>query len=178
MRFVQVMSQFHIMKLTYLLCFIAIWLQTSLHLRQLFHNSQIFAHHNPVSLSKPISSNKGIHTEKVRNFPQILLRNSYLYHRFAYPKGVHSYRNFLQPMRTPSSLPPAHAYSEFQYYLLFPGLVQIKIELFHNTERDLNRCTFSYPNRVFVFMASVNYISRCHGSILNCITCHDLYRGH
>ncbi len=29
-----------------------------------------------------------------------------------------------------------------------------------------NRCTFSYPNLVFVFMASVNYISRCHGSFL------------
>ncbi len=26
------------------------------------------------------------------------------------------------------------------------------------------RCTFSYPNWVFVFMASVNYIWRCHGS--------------
>ncbi len=40
------------------------------------------------------------------------------------------------------------------------------------------RCTFSYPNRVFVFMASVNYISRCHGSFLNYVTCHDLYWGH
>ncbi len=29
------------------------------------------------------------------------------------------------------------------------------------------RCTFSYLNWVFVFMASVNYISGCHGSFLN-----------
>ncbi len=43
---------------------------------------------------------------------------------------------------------------------------------------DFNRCTFSYPNWVFVFMASVNYISRCHASFLNCVTCHDLYWGH
>ncbi len=27
---------------------------------------------------------------------------------------------------------------------------------------DLSRCTLSYPNWVFVFMASVNYTSRCH----------------
>ncbi len=40
------------------------------------------------------------------------------------------------------------------------------------------RCTFSYPNWVFVFMASVNYISRCHGSFLNYVTCHELYWGH
>ncbi len=32
-------------------------------------------------------------------------------HRFTYSKGVHSYRYFLQPMRTPNSLPSAHAYS-------------------------------------------------------------------
>ncbi len=32
-------------------------------------------------------------------------------HRSTYPKGVHSYRYFLQPMRTPNSLPPVHAYS-------------------------------------------------------------------
>ncbi len=37
------------------------------------------------------------------------------------------------------------------------------------------RCTLSNPNWVFVFMASVNYISRCHGSFLNCVTCHELY---
>ncbi len=42
----------------------------------------------------------------------------------------------------------------------------------------LNRCTFSYPNWVFVFMGSVNYISRWHGSFLNCVTCHDLYWEH
>ncbi len=30
---------------------------------------------------------------------------------FTYPKGVHSYMYFLQPMRTPNSLPPIHAYS-------------------------------------------------------------------
>ncbi len=39
----------------------------------------------------------------------------------------------------------------------------------------LDRCTLSYPNWVFVFMASVNYISRCHDSFLNCVTCHELY---
>ena len=32
-------------------------------------------------------------------------------HRFTYPKCVHSYRYFLQPMHTANSLPPAHAYS-------------------------------------------------------------------
>ena len=42
----------------------------------------------------------------------------------------------------------------------------------------LFRCTFSYPNWMFVFMASVNHISRCHGSFLNCVTCHDLFWGH
>ena len=34
------------------------------------------------------------------------------------------------------------------------------------------RYTFSYPNWMFVFMGSVNYISRSHGSFPNCVTCH------
>ncbi len=36
------------------------------------------------------------------------------------------------------------------------------------------RCTLSYLNWVFVFMASVNYISRCNGSTLNCVTLREL----
>ncbi len=40
------------------------------------------------------------------------------------------------------------------------------------------RCTLSYPNWVFVFMASVNYISRCHVTFMSCVTCHELYWGH
>ncbi len=43
-------------------------------------------------------------------------------HRFTYSKGVHSYRYFLQPMRTPNSLPSAHAYSPI---LLFGCLIAI-----------------------------------------------------
>ncbi len=31
-------------------------------------------------------------------------------HRFTYPKGIHSYRFFLQLMCTANSLPPVHAY--------------------------------------------------------------------
>ncbi len=42
-------------------------------------------------------------------FPEAILKETS--HRFTYPKGVHSYRYFLQPMRTPNSLSPAHAYS-------------------------------------------------------------------
>ncbi len=42
---------------------------------------------------------------------------------------------------------------------------------------SLYRCTFSYPTWVFVFIASVNYKSRCHGSFLNSVTCHDLHWG-
>ncbi len=37
-----------------------------------------------------------------------------LIHRFTYPKGAHSYRYFLKPMRTPNPLPPAHAYMHGQ----------------------------------------------------------------
>ncbi len=40
-----------------------------------------------------------------------------------------------------------------------------------------NRCTFSYLNWVFVFMANVNYISSRHGSLLNRVICHDFYWG-
>ncbi len=39
------------------------------------------------------------------------LNKTCVFHRFTYPKGIHSYRYFLQPMRTPYSMPPVHVYS-------------------------------------------------------------------
>ncbi len=38
---------------------------------------------------------------------------------FTYPKGVHSYRFFLQPKRTPNALPPVHAYAIFAYGTIY-----------------------------------------------------------
>ncbi len=50
-----------------------------------------------------------------------------MFHRFTYPKGVHSYRYFLQPMRTPKSLPPAHAYSPI---LLLTSHAYMQLDLY------------------------------------------------
>ncbi len=46
--------------------------------------------------------------------PYLLFSQGYSLHRFTYPKGVHSYRYFLQPMRTPNLL---------MYIFILPNLL-------------------------------------------------------
>ncbi len=57
----------------------------------------------------PIITYKNLIVINLANF--LIKFTNKVHHRFTYPKGVHSYRYFLQPMRTPNSLLPAHAYS-------------------------------------------------------------------
>ncbi len=48
-------------------------------------------------------------------------------HRFTYPRGVHSYRYFLQPMRTPNLLMPIFILHNFGCYLLMHVCIFIVI---------------------------------------------------
>ncbi len=84
-----------------------------------FNNRQITVSGGPISF------------ELGQNGQNIPFSFRYRYiHRFTYPKGVHSYRYFLQPMHTPNSLPPAHAYSTI---LLLPTHTYMQLDLYAYT---------------------------------------------
>ena len=50
---------------------------------------------------------------------QYLQKMYYLTHTFTYPKAVHSYKYFIQPMHTPNSFPPRRSKIIFVFQVTF-----------------------------------------------------------